>query len=73
MPRFRDGITGHGLGHASRSCQARQPLHGCHPVIRCGVVADAAAWLLAGNLPPGIDVAPRALDVAADRLAEIRA
>lgn len=63
MPRIRYYITGHGLGHASRSCQVLQALHRRHPAVRCDVVADAAAWFLNDNLPPGVDVAPRSLDV----------
>jgi L-arabinokinase len=34
-----------------------------HPAIRCEVVSDAAPWFLADNLPPGVAVACRTLDV----------
>lgn len=56
-------ITGHGLGHASRSCQVLQALRARHPAIRCDVVSDAAPWFLADNLPPGVAAAVRTLDV----------
>jgi L-arabinokinase len=63
MRRLRYYITGHGLGHASRSGQILQALAARHPAIRCDVVTDAAPWFLAGNLPPGVAVASRTLDV----------
>jgi len=63
MALLRYYITGHGLGHASRSGQILQALAARHPAIRCDVVTDAAPWFLADNLPPGFTVAPRILDV----------
>lgn len=56
-------ITGHGLGHASRACRIIAALSARHPAIRCEVVSDAAPWFLADNLPPGVAVAARTLDV----------
>jgi L-arabinokinase len=63
MALLRYYITGHGLGHASRSGQILQALATRHPAIRCDVVTDAAPWFLADNLPPGVAVAARTLDV----------
>ncbi len=63
MPLLRYYITGHGLGHASRSCQVIRALVAREPSIRCEVVSDAATWFLADNLPPGVAVASRTLDV----------
>lgn len=63
MPLLRYYITGHGLGHASRSCRIIAALIARHPAIRCEIVSDAAPWFLADNLPPGIAVTARTLDV----------
>jgi L-arabinokinase len=63
MPLLRYYITGHGLGHASRACRIIAALVARHPAIRCEVVSDAATWFLADNLPSGVAVAARALDV----------
>jgi len=68
MPLLRYYITGHGLGHASRSCQVIGALAARHPGIRCDVVSDAAPWFLADNLPAGVAVAPRTLDVGVRQL-----
>ena len=68
MPLLRYYITGHGLGHASRSCQIIGALATRHPAIRCTVVSDAAPWFLADNLPPGVAVASRTLDVGVRQL-----
>jgi L-arabinokinase len=63
VPLLRYYISGHGLGHASRSCQVISALTARHPAVRCEVVSDAAPWFLAGNLPPGVAVASSTLDV----------
>jgi L-arabinokinase len=63
MPLLRYYITGHGLGHASRSCQVLRALAARYPEVRCEVVSDAAAWFLADNLPSNIPSHPRTLDV----------
>lgn len=63
MPLLRYYMTGHGLGHASRSCQVLQALHTRHPTIRREVVTDAAPWFLSANLPPATPVYPRILDI----------
>lgn len=63
MPRLRYYITGHGLGHASRSCRIITALADRHPAIRCDVVSDAAPWFLADNLPSGAPLAARTLDI----------
>jgi len=63
VPRLRYYITGHGLGHASRSCRIISALTTRYPAVCCDVVSDAAPWFLADNLPPGVAVAARTLDV----------
>jgi len=63
MPLLRYYITGHGLGHASRSCQVLQALYTRHPAIRQEVVTAAPDWFLAANLPPTTTVYRRTLDV----------
>ncbi|NJC88048.1 MAG: hypothetical protein FIB02_05865, partial [Desulfuromonas sp.] len=63
MPLLRYYITGHGLGHASRSCRIITALTGRHPAVCCDVVSDAAPWFLADNLPPALPVAVRTLDI----------
>lgn len=63
MPVLRYYITGHGLGHASRSCRIISALLARAPGVRCQVVTDAAPWFLADNLPPETEIIPRALDV----------
>jgi len=63
MPLLRYYITGHGLGHASRSCQVLQALSTRHPTIRLEVVTAAPDWFLAANLPPTTPVYRRTLDV----------
>lgn len=68
MALLRYFITGHGLGHASRACQVLQALRARHPTVRCDVVSDAASWFLADNLPAGVPVAARTLDVGVRQL-----
>jgi L-arabinokinase len=63
VPLLRYYMTGHGLGHASRSCQVLQALHTRHPAIGREVVTDAAPWFLAANLPPATPVYPRTFDI----------
>lgn len=63
MPLLRYYMTGHGLGHASRSCQVLQALCARHPRIRREVVTDAPPWFLSANLPPDTPVHQRSLDI----------
>jgi len=72
MPRLRYYISGHGLGHASRSCQVLAALHTLDPGIALEVVSDAPRWFLNDQLPPGTPISARRLDVGvcqADSLA----
>jgi L-arabinokinase len=68
MPLLRYYISGHGLGHASRSCRIISALTARYPAVRCEVVSDAAPWFLAGNLPPGVAVTFSTLDVGVRQL-----
>lgn len=63
MPRLRYYITGHGLGHASRSCQTLQALHRQAPTLALDVVTTAPTWFLERNLPPGTTRRIHRLDV----------
>ena len=63
MPSLRYYISGHGLGHASRSCQVLRALAAGSPDVHCEVVSDASAWFLTANLPVGTAVQRRSLDV----------
>lgn len=62
MCDIRYYITGHGLGHASRSCQIINTLRRRHPEISVEVVSTAAAWFFRGFLDPSVAVRPLALD-----------
>jgi L-arabinokinase len=63
MSRLRYYISGHGLGHASRSCQVLTALHTTAPRLGLEVVSDAPRWFLDTNLPPGTNIIARRLDV----------
>jgi hypothetical protein len=56
-------ISGHGLGHASRSGQILAALAEHYPAITIKVVTDAPTWFLRDNLPPTVKVSCRRLDV----------
>ena len=62
MNDIRYYITGHGLGHASRSCQIVNTLHRRHPQLSVEVVSTAAPWFFRGFLDKSIPVRPLALD-----------
>lgn len=62
MDRIRYYITGHGLGHASRSCQVINTLRRRHPGIAVEVVSDAAEWFFRAFLDPSVPVERRGLD-----------
>lgn len=61
--KLRYYISGHGLGHASRSCQIINTLRRRHPEIAVEVVSDAHPWFFAGALDPAVPVRRRRLDV----------
>ena len=63
MPRLRYYISGHGLGHASRSCQIINTLGRLHPQLEVDVVSDAQPWFLAQALDPPVPVRHAALDI----------
>ncbi len=62
MKKIRYYITGHGLGHASRSCQLINTLRTRHPQIAVEVVSDARQWFLRTFLDPSVPVHRRGLD-----------
>jgi L-arabinokinase len=63
VKKIRYYITGHGLGHASRSCQVINTLRRRHPGIAVEVVSDAHAWFFEGFLDPSVLVRRRRLDI----------
>jgi len=62
MSNIRYYITGHGLGHASRSCQIINTLRRRHPRLSVEVVSTAAPWFFRGFLDKKVKVRPLALD-----------
>lgn len=62
MQKIRYYITGHGLGHASRSCQVINTLRRRHPQIAVEVVSDAHPWFFRGFLDPSVPVRADRLD-----------
>lgn len=62
MKKIRYYITGHGLGHASRSCQIINTLRLRHPEIAVEVVSDAAEWFFRTYLDRSVTVERRGLD-----------
>ncbi len=62
MSDIRYYISGHGLGHASRSCQIINTLRNRHPELAIEVVSTAPAWFFKGALDPSVKVRPLALD-----------
>ncbi|MEJ2201893.1 MAG: double zinc ribbon domain-containing protein [Desulfuromonadaceae bacterium] len=52
MSHIRYYITGHGLGHASRSCQIISRLRQRHPELKVEVVSTAHSWFLRHYLDP---------------------
>lgn len=62
MSDIRYYITGHGLGHASRSCQIINTLRRRHPHLSVQVVSTAAPWFFRGFLDAEVPVRPSALD-----------
>jgi L-arabinokinase len=62
MRTLRYYITGHGLGHASRSCQIINTLRRRHPQLAVQVVSDAHPWFFRGFLDPSVPVRRDRLD-----------
>ncbi|WP_432821890.1 hypothetical protein [Trichloromonas sp.] len=62
MSDIRYYISGHGLGHASRSCQIINTLRHRHPDLAVEVVSTAPGWFFSGFLDPKVPVRPLALD-----------
>ena len=62
MKKIRYYITGHGLGHASRSCQIINTVRRRHPQVAVEVVSDAHAWFFQGFLDPSVPVRRARLD-----------
>ncbi len=63
MSRIRYFISGHGLGHASRSCQIINTLRRRHPSLAVDVVSDAHPWFFRHFLDPGVPVRRERLDL----------
>jgi L-arabinokinase len=63
MTLLRYYVSGHGLGHASRSCQIINTLRRRHPDIFVEVVSDAPPWFLTANLDPSVAVRRRSCDI----------
>lgn len=61
--KIRYYISGHGLGHASRSCQIINALRRRHPGIAVEVVSSAHPWFFAGFLDPSVPVRRLSLDL----------
>jgi hypothetical protein len=61
--KIRYYISGHGLGHASRSCQIINALRRRHPEIAVEVVSSAHPWFFAGFLDPSVPVRRLSLDL----------
>lgn len=62
MKKIRYYITGHGLGHASRSCRIINTLKRRRPEIAVEVVSDAKGWFLKNFLDPSVPVIGRGLE-----------
>jgi hypothetical protein len=63
MRKIRYYISGHGLGHASRSCQIINTLRRRHPQLAVEVVSNAHPWFYHGFLDPSVPVRRRQLDI----------
>ncbi len=61
--RLRYYISGHGLGHASRSLQIIGTLRRRHPQLAVEIVSRAAPWFLHGAAPGGVAIRPAAFDI----------
>ncbi|UWZ77923.1 hypothetical protein L9S41_09425 [Geoalkalibacter halelectricus] len=63
MPKIRYYISGHGLGHASRSCQIINTLRHRHPDVAVEVVSAAHEWFFRGFLDPSVPLRRAQLDI----------
>lgn len=63
MLKIRYYISGHGLGHAGRSCQIINTLRCRHEDIAVEVVSDAHAWFFEGFLDSAVPVRRQRLDI----------
>lgn len=61
--KIRYYISGHGLGHASRSCQIINALRRRHSAIAVEVVSSAHPWFFSGFLDPSVPVRRLSLDL----------
>jgi hypothetical protein len=61
--RLRYYISGHGLGHASRSLQIISALRRRHPQLAVEIVSSAAPWFLRDAAGGGIAIRPAAFDI----------
>lgn len=61
--RLRYYISGHGLGHASRSLQILASLRRRHPQLAVEIVSCAAPWFLAAATGDGIPLRRAAFDI----------
>lgn len=61
--KIRYYISGHGLGHASRSGQIINALRQRHPEIAVEVVSSAHPWFFSGFLDPSVPVRRLSLDL----------
>lgn len=72
MSRIRYYITGHGLGHASRSCLIINHLLSFAPTDLVDIVSDAAPWFFATALRHQIPVRRETLDVGVVQQGSLR-
>lgn len=63
MSKIRYYISGHGLGHAGRSCQIINTMRKRHPEVAVEVVSDAHAWFFEGFLDSSVPVRRQRLDI----------
>ncbi len=63
MKKLRYYISGHGLGHASRSCHIINTLRRRHPECFVEVVSDAHEWFFRGFLDPSVPVRRQTMDL----------
>ncbi len=63
MSKIRYFISGHGLGHASRSCQIVNTLRRLHPEVAVEVVSDAHDWFFRGFLAGDVARRRQTLDI----------
>jgi len=72
MPRLRYYISGHGLGHAGRSCLIIETLRARHPDIEVDIVSGAHPWFFEKTLGAGNPVRPASFDVGVIQRGSLR-